>query len=120
DYCGQDGSMLAHGAKDVYTLQRSYLRIYPDTGTPKTKHVTTNVSIDVSEAENSATSRSYFTIFQATDELALQPITAGRYSDVFERVSGAWRFKSRQIIIDLMGDLSKHLLQDVSGVVEKG
>ncbi|NNC55123.1 MAG: SnoaL-like domain-containing protein, partial [Pseudomonadales bacterium] len=32
DYCGQDGSVLAHGAKDVYTLQCSYLRIYPDTG----------------------------------------------------------------------------------------
>lgn len=111
DYCGQDGSVLAHGAEAVYQLQSGYLRIYPDTGTPKTKHVTTNVTIEVDEAAGVANSRSYFTIMQATEELPLQCVCAGRYSDVFEKYAGHWRFKSRQIILDLLGDLSRHLLK---------
>lgn len=113
DYCGQNGEVLATGTDAVHALQASFLRLYPDTGTPKTKHITTNVIIEVDDAGQHARSRSYFTILQATDELPLQPICAGRYKDEFHRVQGAWCFKSRQIILDHLGDLSKHLLQDV-------
>jgi hypothetical protein len=49
--------------------------------------------------------------------LPLQPIVAGRYRDRFECVDGVWRFTSRHIIIDLMGDISHHGATplDVSG-----
>jgi hypothetical protein len=39
----------------------------------------------------------------------LQPIVAGRYLDRFARVDGAWRFAERRILVDLVGDLSRHL-----------
>jgi uncharacterized protein (TIGR02246 family) len=78
-------------------------------GTPSTKHVISNVTIEVTG--DAATARSYFTVLQARPDFPLQPIIAGRYHDRFERVDGRWRFADRQIIPDLIGDLSRHLRQ---------
>ena len=82
--------------------------LYED-GTPRTKHVITNLVIDVAEASTQAVARSYFTVLQATEGIPLQPIIAGRYQDRFERVDGTWRFSERIIHPDLQGDLSKHM-----------
>lgn len=78
-------------------------------GTPRTKHVTTNLVIDVDEAAGTATARTYFTVLQATEHLALQPIVAGRYHDRFTRDADRWRFGERVILVDLVGDLRQHL-----------
>jgi 3-phenylpropionate/cinnamic acid dioxygenase small subunit len=80
--------------------------IYED-GTPGTKHVISNVTVQVDGS--AATARSYFTVLQARPDLPLQPIIAGRYEDRFERVDGQWRFADRLIVPDLIGDLSRHL-----------
>lgn len=80
--------------------------LYED-GTPRTKHLVTNVTIDV--AGNRATARSSFTVLQACPGFPLQPVVCGRYEDVFERVDGAWRFADRLIVPELVGDLSHHL-----------
>lgn len=116
--------MTAEGVPDVRRgaeeITRQYVesaRVFPDTGTPKTKHVTTNLIIDVDEAAGTATARSYFTVFQQTDTLPLQPIIAGRYHDTFERADGQWRFTRRHMICDLIGDLSQHLLFDLASVL---
>jgi uncharacterized protein (TIGR02246 family) len=77
-------------------------------GTPSTKHVISNVTIEVT-GDNAATARSYFTVLQARPDFPLQPVITGRYHDRFERVDGRWRFADRQIIPDLIGDLSRHL-----------
>ncbi len=78
-------------------------------GTPRTKHVTTNLVVDVDEAAGTATARSYFTVFQATASVPLQPIVAGRYHDRFVRDDGGWRFADRLVFMDLVGNLSDHL-----------
>lgn len=84
--------------------------LYED-GTPRTKHVITNVVIaPVPSNPDQATAASYFTVMQATDSLPLQPIIAGRYEDEFERgPDGAWRFTARIIHPELYGDLSHHM-----------
>jgi hypothetical protein len=82
-------------------------RRYPD-GTLRTKHVITNVIIEL--AGDTATSRCYCTVFQGTDDFPLQPIAAGRYHDRFEKVDGKWRFAERVFVSHLMGDLSAHAL----------
>ena len=46
-------------------------------------------------------------------ELALQPIVAGRYRDRFERGDRGWRFASRHLVVDLVGELGHHLLFDL-------
>ena len=61
-------------------------------GLPRTKHVVTNVTVDLDEAAGTAAARSYFRVLQATSALPLQPILAGR-----------------RIHVDLVGDASQHL-----------
>ena len=114
EFFGPDGKIAASGAEEFLALQRQAVKIYSETGTPRTKHVTTNLVIEVDEFSDVATARSYFTVLQSTEELPLQAIIAGRYIDGFERVDGSWRFSRRQSIPEFFGDLSKHLLFDVN------
>jgi hypothetical protein len=100
-------------AKALLKLWRDNIVIHTD-GTPRTKHVITNANIDVDEGAGEATCRSYYTVFQQLDGFPLQPIIAGRYHDTFERVAGAWRWSFRDYtLIDLVGDLSRHLRMEV-------
>jgi hypothetical protein len=66
---------------------------FPD-GTPRTKHVITNLIIEVDEARNTGTCRSYYTVVQLIEK-KLEVIVAGRYHDWFERVDGVWRWSYR-------------------------
>jgi ketosteroid isomerase-like protein len=102
------------GARDIQAMYEQWTRRYADDGTPHTKHVTTNLIIDIDENAGTATCRSYITVFQQTPSLPLQPILQGRYHDRFERVDGTWRFAHRHMFNDRLGDLSQHLLQDIS------
>jgi 3-phenylpropionate/cinnamic acid dioxygenase small subunit len=97
------------GATAVRLLYAATVRLYAD-GTPRTKHVTTNVVVDADEVAGTATARSYFTVLQQVDDFPLQVIVAGRYHDDFVRAAGVWRFAVRRMHVDLQGDLSRHLL----------
>ena len=99
------------GSAPVQQIFESMVRRYDD-GTPRTKHVTTNLIIDANEDAGAATTRSYYTVFQQVDATPLQPIIAGRYHDEFARVDGTWRLTERVIFCDLIGDLSRHLTVD--------
>jgi len=101
------------GRDRVLAMYRGSTRIYDD-GSPHTKHVTTNSIIEVDEGEGKAAARSYFTVFQQVEDLPLQPIIAGRYHDTFHLVDGRWWFDERIILVDLVGDLSHHLLYVLS------
>ena len=99
------------GAAPVQKIFETMVRRYDD-GTPRTKHVTTNLVIDADEEAGAATARSYYTVFQQVDGTPLQPIIAGRYHDQFAVLDGAWRLVERVIFCDLIGDLSRHLTID--------
>lgn len=86
----------------------SDVKIYED-GTPRTKHVTTNVDLKIDEDAGTAKSECYVTVLQQTHEFPLQSIFSGHYFDDFERVDGNWRFARRLIRYPLPGDLSAHL-----------
>lgn len=92
----------------VAELNRSLVILYED-GTPKTQHVTTNVLIEVEMSGLAASARSRFSVLQGAPGQPLQAIVAGRYHDRFEKAAGSWRFSSRHIFMDLIGDLSHHL-----------
>jgi len=97
------------GADAVTAMFTSTTRRYPD-GTPRTKHVTTNLILEIDDGAGTATGRSYFTVLQAVPALPLQPVVAGRYHDRFERVGTTWRFTERRFFLDLVGDVSQHQL----------
>ena len=97
------------GPDAVTAMFAATTRRYED-GTPRTKHVTTNLILEIDDEGASATCRSYFTVLQAVPALPLQPIVAGRYHDRFIRDGTTWRFAERRFFIDLVGDMSQHQL----------
>jgi 3-phenylpropionate/cinnamic acid dioxygenase small subunit len=96
------------GAAGVRKMYDMATRLYDD-GTPKTKHNTTNVRLEIDEAEGTARSTSYYCVTQATPELPLQVIVTGHYKDTFHRFDDAWWFDTRIMFVDQVGDVSHHL-----------
>ncbi len=101
------------GRDRVLELYQRSTRIYAD-GSPHTKHVTTNSIVEVEEGADAAVARSYYTVFQQVDDFPLQPIISGRYRDSFQCIDGCWWFDTRVILVDLVGDLSHHLLYELN------
>jgi 3-phenylpropionate/cinnamic acid dioxygenase small subunit len=103
-----DGNVLARGREEVAASYTRGTQMYD--GRPGTRHITANTIIELDEASGTAEARSVYTVFQATPNLPLQPIIAGRYRDRFAGDGpGTWRFVERVFYVDLVGDLSQHL-----------
>ena len=52
---------------------------------------------------------------QATDTVSLQPIVVGRYFDSFScdpTDSAGWYFTERRVAVEMVGDVSAHLMFD--------
>lgn len=101
------------GRDEVLGMYQVSTRLYP-CGTPRTKHVTTNIIIEVDDEAGTASARSYYTVFQQLDDFPLQPIITGRYHDTFHRTDGEWWFDQRTMLVDQLGDLSRHLLFELN------
>ena len=108
---GQQNEIVGEDA--IYGMYSSFTRLYQDDGSPHTKHMTSNVMVDVDEAGDTASSQAYAVVFQAVDDFPLQPIIGVRYYDKFARSEDGWHFTERRIESHLFGDLSRHLLQEV-------
>jgi hypothetical protein len=103
-----EGRPVAEGHDAVRDSYTNGTQMYD--GRPGTKHVTTNVQIEVDEDAGTAWAKSAYVVFQATPNLPLQPIITGRYHDDFARDDdGRWYFTRRRFAIDTVGDLSQHL-----------
>ena len=106
------------GPDAVRKLYERTNRVHED-GTTRTRHINSNVIVDFDEYETEAAARSSFVVFQQTPALPLQPIVSGRYRDAFVRPDGDWRFDSRHIFVDFVGDVREHLTFDLSTFVEE-
>jgi 3-phenylpropionate/cinnamic acid dioxygenase small subunit len=109
---GPDGTRLAEGREAVRQLYERTTRRHED-GTPRTRHVTSNLILEVDEAAGTAAGRCTYLVLQATPTLGLQPIVSGRYQDRFERRAGSWCFHRRRMFVDLTGELGEHLTIDL-------
>lgn len=118
DFAGV-GALLAHatfvagdeqavGAEAIEALVRR-TTVVPEDGRPQTKHLMTNVRVEVEEYAGTAEARSYFTVLQALPGFPLQVVASGTYADKFERGDGSWWFVERKAALDLMGDTSNLL-----------
>jgi 3-phenylpropionate/cinnamic acid dioxygenase small subunit len=96
------------GATRVRQMYGMATRLYED-GTPKTKHLTSNVQVHVDDDADTAHATAYYCVTQATPELPLQIIVTGHYRDTFHRIDGTWWFDSRTMYVDQVGDTSHHL-----------
>jgi 3-phenylpropionate/cinnamic acid dioxygenase small subunit len=102
------GDDVVRGEAAVVEQWSSSNKVHAD-GTLRTRHLITNVMIDIDEQAGTATAESYFMSFQATDRIPLQPIVGGRYRDRFRRIDAVWWFVERFIQVDQLGDLSDNL-----------
>jgi len=102
------GIHTVEGAEAITRQLASTVRRYGD-GTPRTRHITTNLIIEAGDGPESSTCRSYFTVLQAIEGFHLVPVIAGRYQDTFQLRDGVWWFADRLVMPDLIGDLSHHL-----------
>jgi hypothetical protein len=103
-----NGGPAVSGREAIERLARETLQTYDD-GTPRTSHVTTNIIIEADEREGTATSSSYFTVFQSLPGFPLQAIASGRYHDRFQKHNGRWRFTQRLVTTSFTGDVSHHV-----------
>jgi len=110
---GRAGGPLRRGSAEVRAAL-AVVKLHGDI--PRTKHMITNLVVEVDEASGAASARSYFTVFQATEALPLQAVIAGRYEDRFDQTANGWRFAARVIHVDLVGDLREHLQRAAGGV----
>jgi hypothetical protein len=95
------------GRDAIAALARAALMTYDD-GTPRTRHITTNVLIEIDEAAGTARSQAYYTVLQSLPDFPLQPIATGTYHDRFERRGGVWVFTSRSVQTRFAGDTRHH------------
>lgn len=107
---GEQGSVS--GASAITKLFFTTTRRYRETGgTPCTRHLVLNPIVEVT-GDGAASARSTFCVVQSTLQLPLQPIAVGRYRDTFGRDGQGWYFSSRRVDVEMVGDVSAHLLMD--------
>jgi 3-phenylpropionate/cinnamic acid dioxygenase small subunit len=104
-------SAQTSGAEAIAKLFAMTTRRYPEQGnTPRTRHLVLNPIVDVDD--RAATARSTFCVVQNTETVPLQPIVVGRYFDSFSCDDDGWYFTERQVDVQMIGDISAHLMFD--------
>ena len=109
---GGPASGSVSGAENIAKLFAMTTRRYPDHGnTPRTRHLVLNPIVELT-GEATAATRSTFCVVQDTETVPIQPIVVGRYYDTFGRDEGGWYFTARTVEIQMIGDVSAHLMVD--------
>ena len=98
------------GAQNIAGLFAMTTKRFPETGTPRTRHLVLNPIVEIDG--DTATARSTFCVVQATDTVPLQPIVVGRYYDTFVRDQDGWHFTERIAAVEMVGNVADHLLID--------
>ena len=109
---GGSGPQGVSGADNIAKLFAATTRRYPEQGNaPRTRHLVLNPVVEVN-ADGTAAARSTFCVMQDTETVPIQPIVVGRYYDRFGRDDGGWHFTERKVEIQMIGDVSAHLMVD--------
>ncbi|MGZ6778979.1 MAG: nuclear transport factor 2 family protein [Mycobacterium sp.] len=112
---GGPASGSVSGADNIAKLFAMTTRRYPDhRNTPRTRHLVLNPVVELN-GDGTASTRSTFCVVQDTETVPIQPIVVGRYYDTFGHdpdVPGGWYFTERKVEIQMIGDVSAHLMVD--------
>lgn len=107
------GNELAKGNEQILEMYRGLVRIYPDNNTPHTNHVLSNLIIEQPSNEV-IKARASFTVMQKMESEKIETIMCGQYRSLFRQVDGEWAFIEHRMYPKLIGDMSEHLLLDVT------
>ena len=90
-------------------IKSVYDRVILYDGIPRTRHLMTNLIIELDEGGDEASGRLSFTVLQKADDASpLAAVVSGRYHDRYRRGPDGWHFTDRLFIVDLVGDQSRH------------
>lgn len=110
---GEDGlyglvdAGAARGADQVLGMFRASVRTYD--GVPRTRHVITNLVIDVDHGGTTGSARCYVQVIHQPPGEEIRPIVVGTYLDRVHLVGDEWQFAERRMHLELVGNLTSHL-----------
>jgi hypothetical protein len=97
---------VLRGSEEVRPV---YEKLKTYEGSPRTKHLITNLTIEVESEGITASAHCYWTVLQSAGPgRPIDIILTGQYVDKFEKVEDTWRFADRFIKTDLASDGSLH------------
>ncbi len=101
-----DGPVL----RGIEEIRPVYEQLQSSEGSGRTKHLLTNLTVDVEPGASTASAHCYWTVLQNMQPGSpINVILSGQYTDTFQKVDGAWCFADRLITVDLTGDASAHV-----------
>jgi hypothetical protein len=80
-------------------------------GVPCTRHVVSNICINVAHGADTARALSYAIVYQTAPGCTPEIIFQGSNDDSFARDDQGWHFTDRRLNVDGVGDLSRHFIQ---------
>ena len=98
------------GNEEIKSFYRGQVVTYD--GDPRTRHLITNHSIELTDGGDGARAESYFTVLQAIRRQPIGIVVIGRYRDRFERADGDWRFAEKVIRPEYLSSIGDHFTID--------
>ena len=114
----QAGNALAQGAEQIKQFYQRIIIIYPDSNTPKTQHVISNVLI-VNASDDTLTAQANYSVFQKQESAKIEAIICGQYRSVFKRTTTGWEFYQHQTVPLMVGDMTRHLKISIQDIVNQ-
>ena len=117
---GAEGNIIAQGYEQIKQFYDQIIKIYPDTGTPKTQHVVSNILIQ-SESNHLLKVIANYSVFQKLNNGKVEAIICGQYHSAFKAIEHGWAFHKHQTKPLMIGDMTNHLnvsIRDIAGKKE--
>jgi len=89
-------------------IRAVYESIVLHDGAPRTRHLMTNVVVEMEDGADDATGSSTYTVLQSVAGEPITIVVVGRYEDRYHRGPDGWHLTDRLFHVDLMGDTSRH------------
>ena len=78
-------------------------------GSPRTRHLMTNVVVEIDDGADEATGHSTYTVLQSVGPGdPIEIVVVGRYEDHYARGADGWHLTDRLFFVDLQADTSRH------------
>lgn len=112
------GNVLAQGSAQIKQFYLRIIKIYPDTGTPKTQHVVSNVLIH-SQSKDQIKAIANYSVFQKQPNGHIEAIICGQYHSVFKSGVDGWFFYQHQTKPLMVGDMTHHLKISIQDIADR-
>jgi 3-phenylpropionate/cinnamic acid dioxygenase small subunit len=100
-FIGRSGPVS--GAEAIQKMLEDGAAAHANGTAPITRHMITNLVIEVDEEAGTASARSYFAVLRALPGESPVIVASGRYRDRFHRYGGEWRFTEHRALVEFTG-----------------